>query len=280
MIYYENNNGTRMDLDNWPVVIKDITELYGKEWKYSATENVNANRKKLDKFYRTGMSKKITLQVYADTKEEYCDVMDQLNEITDIDIIEKKPGKLWVGDYYLECYITELNPKEYDEIFYTVDVDATVEAFTSYWIGKKTYTFHSYGITSSDNKRYPGKYPYRYANGMASNYLINPNYTSSNFRMIIYGPVVSPQVTIGSNTYLVNITLETGEYLRIDSRSRTIVKVLKNGEEMNAYHCRSKGREFFQKIQPGRQMVSWTGKFEFDITVIEERSIPKWTATP
>ena len=24
MIYYENNNGTRMDLDNWPVVIKDI----------------------------------------------------------------------------------------------------------------------------------------------------------------------------------------------------------------------------------------------------------------
>ena len=58
MIYYENNNGTRMDLDNWPVVIEDITELYGKEWKYSATENVNANRKKLDKFYRTGMSKK------------------------------------------------------------------------------------------------------------------------------------------------------------------------------------------------------------------------------
>ena len=141
MIYYENNNGTRMDLDNWPVVIKDITELYGKEWKYSATENVNANRKKLDKFYRTGMSKKITLQVYADTKEEYCDVMDQLNEITDIDIIEKKPGKLWVGDYYLECYITELNPKEYDEIFYTVDVDATVEAFTSYWIGKKHIHF-------------------------------------------------------------------------------------------------------------------------------------------
>ena len=107
-------------------------------------------------------------------------------------------------------------------------MDATVEAFTPYWIGKKTYTFHSYGITSSDNKRYPGKYPYRYANGMTSNYLINPNYTSSNFQMIIYGPVVNPQVTIGSNTYLVNITLETGEYLRIDSRSRTIAKVLKN----------------------------------------------------
>ena len=30
MIYYENNNGTRMDLDNWPVVIEDITDYMGK----------------------------------------------------------------------------------------------------------------------------------------------------------------------------------------------------------------------------------------------------------
>ena len=278
MIYYENNNGTRMDLDNWPVVIEDVTELYGKEWKYSTTENVNANRKKLDKFYRTGISKKITLQIYADTKEEYCNVMDQLNEITDIDIIEKKPGKLWVGDYYLECYITELDPKDYDDIFYTVDVDATIEAFTPYWVNKSTHTFHSYGITSNYNKRYPGRYPYRYANGLTSNYLVNPNYTPSNFQMIIYGPVVNPQVTVGNNTYLVNIVLEEGEYLLADSRNKTITKFLKNGEKVNAYHNRQKGKEFFEKIRTGRQIVQWTGIFDFDIIVIEERSTPKWKA--
>ena len=53
MIYYENSNGIKLSLDEWPVVIKDITELYGKVWKYEATENINGNRTKLDKFYRT-----------------------------------------------------------------------------------------------------------------------------------------------------------------------------------------------------------------------------------
>lgn len=278
MIYYENSNKIKLNLDEWPVVVEDITTLFGKEWKYEATENVNANRKKLERFYRTGISKKITLQIYADTKAEFDGIMDRLNEITDTDIIEQKPGKLWVGDYYLECYITELDPKDYDDIFYTVDVDATIEAFTPYWINKSTHTFHSYGITSNYNKRYPGRYPYRYANGLTSNYIVNPNYTPSNFQMIIYGPVVNPQITVGVNTYLVNIVLEEGEYLLIDSRNKTITKFLKNGEKVNAYHNRQKGKEFFEKIRTGRQMVQWTGKFDFDITVIEERSIPKWKA--
>lgn len=278
MIYYENSNKIKLNLDEWPVVVEDITTLFGKEWKHEATENVNANRKKLERFYRTGVSKKITLQVYADTKAEFDEMLDRLNEITDIDIIEQKPGKLWVGDYYLECFITELDPKDYDDIFYTVDVDATIEAFTPYWINKSTHTFHSYGIASNYNKRYPGRYPYRYANGLTSNYLVNPNYTPSNFQMIIYGPVVNPQITVGVNTYLVNIVLEEGEYLLIDSRNKTITKFLKNGEKVNAYHNRQKGKEFFEKIRTGRQMVQWTGKFDFDITVIEERSIPKWKA--
>ena len=38
----------------------------------------------------------------------------------------------------------------------------------------------------------------------------NPHYTEANFEMIIYGPVINPQVTIGTNTYLVNIVLESG----------------------------------------------------------------------
>lgn len=276
MIYYENSNKIKLNLDEWPVVVEDITTLYGREWKYEATENVNTNRKKLERFYRTGISKKITLQIYADTKDEFDGIMNRLNEIADIDIIEQKPGKLWVGDYYLECYITELNPKDYDDIFYTVDVDATIEAFTSYWVNKSMHTFHSYGITSNYNKRYPGRYPYRYANGLKSNYLINPNYTPSNFQMIIYGPVVNPQVMVGNNTYLVNVVLEEGEYLLIDSRNKTITKFLKNGEKVNAYHNRQKGKEFFEKIRTGRQIVQWTGKFDFDIIVIEERSAPKW----
>ena len=128
----------------------------------------------------------------------------------------------------------------------------------------------------SDNKRYPGSYPYRYANGLSSNYIINPHFTDANFQLIIYGPVVNPQVTIGSTPYLVNIVLEEGEYLIIDSRSETITKVMNKGERINAFHNRQKGRKFFQKIPPGRQLIAWTGKFDFDLIIFEERGEPRW----
>lgn len=276
MIFYENSNGEKISLDEWPVVIEDIEDLFGSEWKYEATENKNRNSSKVNRFYRTNVTKKINLQVFADSEEEFYETMDRLNDITDADILSGSPGKLWYGDYYLLCYMTESQPKDYEDIFYAIDVERTITSFYPFWISKHTYDFHSYGTTSSNNKRYPGKYPYRYANGLNSNYIINPHFTDANFQLIIYGPVVNPQVIVGGTSYLTNIVLEEGEYLVIDSRDETVTKVMNNGQRVNAYHNRQKGRNFFKKIPPGRQMASWTGKFDFDLTIYEERGEPRW----
>ena len=276
MIGYENSKGTLIEFDTWPLVIDDITELYGKEWKYETTENKNSNEAMLEKFYRTSVSKKITLQVYADSEVEFCNVMNNISEATDVDVIEKTPGKLWVGDYYLECYITETNPKDYDDIFYATDLELKIEAFYPFWINKNTFDFHKYNISSENNKKYPDRYPYRYVNGSTGDYVINPHFTDANFELIIYGSVVNPQIQIGKNVYLVNITLGEGEYLRIDSRKKIIIKTDSNGGKSNAYHYRKKGTEFFKKIAPGRQDLIWPGTYDFDLIIYEERSEPKW----
>lgn len=276
MIFYENSYGEKISLDEWPVVIEDIEDLFGSEWKYEATENKNRNSSKVNRFYRANVTKKINLQVFADSEEEFYETMDRLNDITDVDIMSGSPGKLWYGDYYLTCYMTESQPKDYEDIFYAIDIESTITSFYPFWISKHTYDFHSYETTSRNNKRYTGKYPYRYANGLKSNYIINPHFTNANFQMIIYGPVVNPQVIVGGTPYLVNIVLEEGEYLVIDSRTETVTKVMNNGQRVNAYHNRQKGRNFFKKIPPGRQTISWTGKFEFDLIIYEERGEPRW----
>lgn len=95
--------------------------------------------------------------------------------------------------------------------------------------------------------------------------------------LVIYGPVVNPQVIIGDKSYLVNIVLEQGERLEIDSRTRTVTKISKNGEQVNAFHNREKGKKFFKKIPPGRQKVVWSGKFDWDLVIYEERSEPRWS---
>ena len=111
---------------------------------------------------------------------------------------------------------------------------------------------------------------------MNNTYIQNPHFTDANFTLVIYGPVTNPQVTIGGNSYLVNIVLEQGERLEVDSRTRTVTKISKNGEHINAFHNREKGKTFFRKIPPGRQTVVWTGKFDWDLILYEERSEPRW----
>lgn len=277
ILYYENHNGEKIALDSWPVVIEDLTTLFESEWDYDISENKSKNKSEISCFYRAKAQKKITLQVFADSDEEYCEIMEQLNDIPEKDIIERTPGKLWCNDYYLECYMVSSKTKNYEDVFCSVDVEKTLIAINPFWVNGHIYTFYSYkAVTSNDNKRYPGRYPYRYANGLSGEYIINPFFTSANFKLTIYGPVVKPQVTIGNNTYRVNITLEEKERLEIDTREKTIEKVKAFGERVNAFHNRQKGMDFFRKIPAGRQYIMWTGKFEFDVTLYEERSEPRW----
>ena len=85
MICYENSNGKKIELDKWPVVLEDITDIFGKSWSYEASENKLRNRSKLNKFYRTSVQKKITLQIFCDSESEYCEIVNSISEITDED---------------------------------------------------------------------------------------------------------------------------------------------------------------------------------------------------
>lgn len=57
MLFYENSNGEKINLDEWPIVIEDITSLFGSEWKYEATDNKTRNSMAVRLFYRTSATK-------------------------------------------------------------------------------------------------------------------------------------------------------------------------------------------------------------------------------
>ena len=94
MLFYENSNGEKINLDEWPIVIEDITSLFGSKWKYEATDNKTRNSMAVRLFYRTSATKKMNLQVFADSEEEFNETMDRLNDIMDVDVIAGLPGKL------------------------------------------------------------------------------------------------------------------------------------------------------------------------------------------
>ena len=247
--------------------------LYDYEWNVKETALKIGSE--IDDFEKD--AKKIELVIdFTGNAREREEAANHFYDVIERDILQRTPGRLCFKGYYLECYIIENKYTGKTERKRTVQVEVGIYAPYPLWIKETEYNIKKTEITSKKNKRYPNKYPYRYASGMNHASIINQHHGPANFKLIIYGRTVNPQIAIGGIPYLVNIVLEDEEYLEIDSKKKRITKVKRNGDRVRAYHNREKGRQFFTKIQPGRQDVTWPGTFDFDLILYEERSAVKW----
>ena len=86
-IYYVNSKGSRIDFSDWPIAVEDVTQLFGRDWDSREKANKQRNRTRVSYFYRTSYQKKLDIMIFADSENEYKELMNSLNEITDIDII-------------------------------------------------------------------------------------------------------------------------------------------------------------------------------------------------
>lgn len=272
-IYYENTEREIFDMSDFPVAIEDITPLYGRKWKYDASDDKARNRSSIEQIYKTAESIKLTLSIFANSQEEYELCMNKLERITEKDIYAGKEGRLWVNGYYLECFVLSEDPKDYEEMFYAIQNEIEIVAPHMFWIKENEFKFETTDDTSTNNKKYPYKYNYRYANGQRYRSIINGNHVPSDFLLRVYGPVVNPQVNIAGCAHTLHSIIEEGEYVEINSEERTVIKKKTNGTEDNLFHF--KGRTIFEKIPPGRCEVSF-GKFNFELIVFEKKGTPPW----
>lgn len=268
-IFYENNQKERISFVEWPYMITGGNLFDG---KYDEIEKDG----RILGFKREITDKKLNIDINA-VDLDFQEAVNKLAEVTERDIVDQIPGRLYVGNSYMKCWIVGTEKDRWVNGVGGISNELTIRSDYPFWITETEYAFKVQNITSSSNKKYPLKYPFRYANGMDNAYVINPNFTDSNFILRVYGPVVNPQVNIGGHAYIVNTILEIGEYLEINSMNGTVVKTMMNGMKVNIFHARAKGaKSVFKKISAGRQEITWPGTFNFDLIVYEERSEPKW----
>lgn len=268
-LYYINSVNEKLDLCAMPYMVKDISEILDYTWDY---EEKNG---KITVFSRSISEIPFSINIFGDTAEEYTDACERFFAVTEYDTLTNQKGRLYYGKQYISCNLITSKKEDWNKRIPFQILNVSFVTDYPYWITENSYVFHSFGISSSFNKAYHGKYPFRYANGMHNTYVLNEHFYDTNFLLRIYGPIVNPQVSISGTPHLVNIVLEDGEYVEINSREKTVTKVMLNGTRVNAFHNRQKGADFFRKIPPGRQNIVWTGKFDFDLIIFEERSAPK-----
>lgn len=243
-------------------------ELRDYSWNYSSSDNY------INSFYRAIKDKKLPIIIFADTEENGIRKKNSLNEIFDIDVITKKQGKLYIGDYYLECYITESTKSIYLQSKKELHADLKVTS-TGAWIRESTTLFIKKEY-EEEGLNFPFNYPLNFSiNGFQNNVLENDHFADSNFRIVISGYAQNPEIVIGGHLYRVNVIVGEDEQLIIDSRDRTIM-LNRNGIGENHFRDRETEYYIFEKIKAGNQTVIW-GEFNFEITLFNERSEPIWT---
>lgn len=273
IIKYVNSAGKTIMMNSNELKIKQAN-FHDYEWKYKSI-----NKKRgiyVNEFQKTEAKYQAKLCAYGSINRRK-EIFNNFLEITEYDVERKKPGKLYYGDYYLECFVIKSSTEPTKN--YESERSIIIMGPSNEWVKEKTFRF---GISLSDqtleniNSDYPRDYPYDYASNISAGEILNESYNSEDFRMTIYGPSIDPWIKIGKNIYQIYTEIMESEYLIIDSRDQTVIQYDRTGGQEIKFNSRNKKYKIFEKIPIGSNAVECDGGYGIDIIIYEKRSEPKW----
>ena len=224
----------------------------------------------------SGYEKTIDIDVFGN-REQFAANMEHLYSIIAVDAEEGTYGRLYVNDTFLRCRIQASKKSNWKGYVYS-EVELTFIAPELAWVKEEKMTFPPQAEeTAADGLDFPFDFPFDFADtrkGTATQEI--DHVTASDFKMIVYGPCVNPRILINDQAYEVFTTLESNEYMIIDSRDYTVYKYLSNGTVQNLFDNRGLEQSVFEKIPSGLLRINWSGDFGFDLTLFLERREARW----
>lgn len=242
--------------------------------------SVNSKNDKISGFYKGIVTKTIPIIMKCKTAEDGAALKNRIFEVFDKDVLAMQHGKIIIGDYYLKCFITDSVKSSYLINKGLMLLEITAQTDFPEWIKETTTAFRPDAAAEGESVFLDFAYDfiYDFKNGLSTGVLNNTNFVDSNFRIVIYGEVSNPTLFIDGHEYSVDVDIAKGEFLTIDSVNKTIVLTKKDGQQVNCFNKRNKDSYIFKKIPSGMITTnSPNDNISFDITLLEERSEPKWT---
>ena len=280
LFYLSGTGGEKLDLlsSQYRANIQDLLEY---EWDYETSDNVGRNGGRITEMKRGVATRNMSISVMGNSREAYAEALDRYLRITERDIRNLTPGRLYLGGNYLTCYLTA---SQYDSAFdpgvtFSRKAVTLVSEYPFWRIEETTrYLPDDREEESAEYLDYPYDYTYDYLYDLSgARQLVNDHFAASDFQMTVYGPAVNPTVYIAGHKYMVATVLYDGDYMLIDSAEKTVSRAASDGRTENLFNYREKDSDLFEKIPPGNNTVVFNREFGFDITLYRERSEPEWS---
>lgn len=269
--FYENNNGKRVVFGEGGLYA-NYNDLRDYDWSYSDDNNI------IGGFYKEPVKKSLPIVIVKNSLAERIAVRNSLFEVFESDILAGKKGRICIGNWYLKCWITAIENSSYLMHRDFTKADLTVITDEPFWIKEEIFSYSAVNVSASGGIDFPFDLPIDLqSSNVGQNTVSNSQIFPAAFKITVYGPSSNPvMIKIGGHTYQVNVGLNSGENLVIDSMNKTITKVLQDRAETSAMRYRYKKESIFEDIQPGQNELIWSGDFGFDVLLYHKRSEPDW----
>lgn len=281
-LYYESSDGQIIDFMNDGIYAQEPETLNNNEWQYTTISGINGVNK-IKRFYKDAKTYSLTLDIMLEDQEEFNQVIERMHAVFDNDVRHITPGRIWWNGWYKEAYIISSVHSDFDEIFESITKKLTILSLCPQWIKESTFRYMpsrdeagslDYGMEGIySGFDYDG---YDYGIAEIVEIVTVTAIDSANFKLLLYGPVSDPTVTIGNHRYSLSTKLAAGEYAVVDSRTKKIRKYDQYGREDNIFHTRDRDSYIFEKLPAGDLPVLRAKNLSFDITVYDERGEPEW----
>lgn len=269
--FYENNNGKRVVFGEGGLYA-NYNDLRDYEWSYSDDNNI------IGGFYKEPVKKSLPVVIVKNSLAERIAVRNSLFEVFESDILAGKKGRIYIGNWYLKCWITAIENSSYLMHRDFTKADLTVITDEPFWIKEEIFSYSAVNVSASGGIDFPFDLPIDLqSSNVGQNTVSNSQIFPAAFKITVYGPSSNPvMIKIGGHTYQVNVGLNSGENLVIDSMNKTITKGLQDRAETSVMRYRYKKGSIFEEIQPGQNELIWSGDFGFDVLLYHKRSEPDW----
>lgn len=262
---YINSNGKELKLQANNLMVTSA-DLFQREYTISSGTGLPESK---------DIKYKLTITLRGAIEEQKI-LWNKIYDIFETDVNQKTTGRLYYGDYYIDCFVITSSTAPSSLLSSRTDIDVGIYCPKQRWLKEVCYDFYPHISLENEVTDYPYDYNYDYYMDMLSENIVNESVGDCDFEMIIFGSCKNPSVIIDHQIYNVNADIMDSEYLVINSKTKKIYKVQTDGTQINQFHLKNDEFYIFEKIKSGTHKVSWNGKFGFKLNLIVERSEPKW----
>lgn len=270
-LYYLSSAGKKIDLSSETLYAENPETLLTAAYNYETYGRSNPG---ISDIYAGAKEHDLRVAAVTESWNEFVRITTDMKEAFDADIEAGVMGRLYWGEYYRETFVVASEFEEYDDHLVTITGKLKLLCLDQRWTKEVFREFHKSTTSQSDDGQdYPYDYRYDYKPRKIGTAILRNDFSASDFKLIIYGPATTPQITINGHVYGLTKNLTDGERAEIVSKNKSILKYF-GYEAVNWFDNRYKPQSIFEPIPSGNSVTRWAGTFAFDLTLYGKRSLP------